>query len=115
LVRRLWPLALMESASNFRSSFSAACLFRRFWTSTSSTSPSSSTARHRYIRRPRIRTTISSKRHRPVGDDRRRRRLAAINGPNFITQQRTASRLASIPRCASSSSTSRMLSVKRKY
>lgn len=36
----------------------------------------------------------------------RRRRLAAIRGPNLITQQRTASRLTSIPRWASSSSTS---------
>jgi hypothetical protein len=29
--------------------------------------------------------------HRPVGAVRRRRRLAAISGPNLITQQRTAS------------------------
>jgi len=33
----------------------------------------------------------------------------------LITQQRIASRLTSIPRSAISSSTSRMLSVKRKY
>lgn len=46
---------------------------------------------------------------------RRRRKFAAIRGPNLITQQRTDSRLTSIARWASSSSTSRMESVKRKY
>jgi hypothetical protein len=39
---------------------------------------------------------------------------SAINGPNLITQQRTASRLTSIPRWASNSSTARMLRVNRK-
>ena len=62
------------------------------------------------------------------GADRRRRRQrrapadqptsaadAATSWPNLVTQQRTASRLASIPRWASSSSTSRALSVNLKY
>jgi len=89
-------------------------LFLRFWTRTSSTSPSSSTARQSHIRRPAIFTTISSRCHRPAGAHRRRRKFAAISGPNLITQQRIASRLTSIPRWASSSSTSRMLSVNLK-
>lgn len=49
------------------------------------------------------------------GDRRRRRKFAALSGPNLIAQQRTVSRLTSIPRWARSSSTSRMLSVSLKY
>ncbi|WP_426042415.1 hypothetical protein [Brevundimonas sp. TWP2-3-4b1] len=41
--------------------------------------------------------------------------MAAINGPNLLTQQRIASRLTSFLRSAISTSTARMLSVKRKY
>jgi hypothetical protein len=34
----------------------------------------------------------------PTGRARRRRRSAAISGPNLLTQQRLASRLTTIPR-----------------
>src|SRR5713101_8181666 len=47
--------------SSFLSSFTAAALSRLGWTMTSSTSPSLSTARHMYMRRPAIETTISSR------------------------------------------------------
>src|SRR5216683_1192054 len=55
----------------------------------SKTSPSWSTARHRYIRLPAIRTTISSRCHRSLGRGRHRRSFRAIPGPNFRTQRRT--------------------------
>jgi hypothetical protein len=48
-------------------SLQAAALFRRRWIRTSKTSPSSSTARHRYICLPAIRTTISSRYQRELG------------------------------------------------
>jgi hypothetical protein len=76
-------------------------------------SPSSSTARHRNMRRPRMRTTISSKCQRPDGHERRGRRLAdqlaELDGP-------AAHRLAAgfDPALGSSSSTSLVLSAKRK-
>ena len=38
-----------------------------------------------------------------------------MSGPNLFTQQRTASRLTSIPRWASNASTSQTLSESRKY
>src|SRR6516162_5562110 len=69
-------------------------------------SPSWSTARHRYIRFPAIRTTISSRCHRALGRGRPCRSLRAISGPNFSTQRRTVSYETSSPRSASSSSTS---------
>src|SRR3954452_19951208 len=49
---------------SLRISFWAARLSRLAWTSTSSTSPSASTARHRYICLPPMRTNTSSKCHR---------------------------------------------------
>src|SRR5437588_4321678 len=48
----------------------------------SRTSPSWSTPRHRYIRFPAIRTTISSRCHRALGRGRPCRSLRAISGPN---------------------------------
>lgn len=68
-----------------RKNLTAAALLRRFCTRTSRTSPSSSTARHMYMRMPAIFTTISSRCQRGVGDGRVRRRLRAITGPNFNT------------------------------
>jgi hypothetical protein len=50
--------------------------------------PSWSTARHRYIRSPAIRTTISSRCQRLLGRGRRLRSRRAITGPNFSTQLR---------------------------
>ena len=69
----------------------AAALFRRLWIRTSSTSPSSSTARHRYIRLPLIRTTISSRCQRELGLHRSCRKFRAITGPNLPTQRRIVS------------------------
>jgi hypothetical protein len=63
--------------SSLRSSFIAAPLLRRFCSSTSSTSPSSSTARHSHMRLPPTFTTISSRCQRPVGLQRLRRRFQA--------------------------------------
>ena len=60
--------------SSLRISRSAALLSRRLWTSMSSTSPSLSTARHRYICRPAIFTNISSRCQTPLDGPRRRRR-----------------------------------------
>src|SRR5262249_9310976 len=60
-----------------------------------------------YIRSPAIRTTISSKCQRSLGQGRRWRSRRAIAGPNFSTQRRTVSYEISSPRSASSSSTSR--------
>src|SRR6516162_8113260 len=57
--------------SSLRSKRSADRLSRLRWTSMSRTSPSSSTARHRYIRSPAMRTTISSKCQRSLGRGRR--------------------------------------------
>src|ERR1700757_3688311 len=57
----------------------------------SRTSPSWSTARHRYISLPAIRTTISSRCQRSLGRGRPRRRPRAIAGPNLSTQLRTLS------------------------
>jgi len=51
---------------------------RRGWISRSRISPSWSTASHRYIRLPAIRTTISSRCHRLPGRGRRWRRPRAI-------------------------------------
>jgi hypothetical protein len=48
-------------------------------------------ARHRYIRFPAIRTTISSRCHCALGRGRPCRSLRAIRGPNFSTQRRTVS------------------------
>jgi len=47
--------------------------------------------RHRYMRFPPIRTTISSRCHLPLGRGRPCRSLRAISGPNFNTQRRTVS------------------------
>lgn len=66
-------------------------LVPRRWTRTSSTSTSSWTARHRYIRRPAIRTTISSRCQRGLGLHRSRRRRRATAGPNFRTRRRIVS------------------------
>ncbi len=52
---------------SFRNKRIAALVLRRFWTRTSRTSPSSSTARQSHIRFPEIFTTISSRCQRPVG------------------------------------------------
>jgi len=93
--------------SSLRVSFLAAALFCLRCTRTSRTSPSSSTARHRYIRLPPMRTTISSRCHRELGRGRRRRSRRANAGPNFSTQRQMVSYETSGPRCASNSSTSR--------
>ena len=77
--------------SSLQMSLHAAALFRRRWIRTSSTSPSSSTARHRYICRPLIRTTISSKCQRELGFARSCRRFRAIAGPNLPTQRQIVS------------------------
>ena len=77
--------------SSLRISRSTARLSRRRWTSMSRTSPSWSTARHRYIRSPAIRTTISSRCQRSLGRGRRPHSRRAITGPNFSTQRRTVS------------------------
>jgi hypothetical protein len=53
---------------------------RRRWTSMSRNSPSWSMARHRYIRLPAIRTTISSRCQRSLGRGRRWRRRRADRG-----------------------------------
>jgi len=50
-----------------------------------------STARHRDIRWPAMRTTISSRCHRSLGRGRDRRSLWANPGPNLKTQRRTVS------------------------
>src|SRR5437899_11121229 len=63
--------------SSFLSSFNAAALSRLGWTMTSSTSPSLSTARHMYMHRPAIETTISSRCHLSCGVGRPRLRLRA--------------------------------------
>jgi hypothetical protein len=63
--------------SSLRISLPAAALFRRRWIRTSSTSPSSSTARHRDICLPAMRLTISSKYQRELGLHRRCRRFGA--------------------------------------
>src|ERR1700759_2475323 len=64
----------------------------------SRTSPSWSTARHKYIRFPAIRTTISSRCHCALGRGRPCRRFRAISGPNL---RRTVSQETSSPRSAS--------------
>jgi hypothetical protein len=48
-------------------------------------------ARHRYIRSPAIRTTISSRCQRLLGRGLHHRSRRAITGPNFSTQHRTVS------------------------
>ena len=48
-------------------------------------------ARHRYIRLPAMRTTISSRCHRSLGRGRRWCSRRAKKGPNFRTQRRTVS------------------------
>jgi hypothetical protein len=88
---------------SFRTSTFEAAVSRLGWTSRSSTSPSRSTARHRYMRRSWIETTISSKCQVPDGLGRSRRRLRANMGPSFRTQRRTISWEVSIPRSARSS------------
>jgi hypothetical protein len=69
----------------------AATLSCRRWSSTSNSSPSSSTARYKYMSRPLTLLTISSKCQHRLGFDRRRRKLPAIAGPTFMTQRRTVS------------------------
>ena len=54
-------------------------------------SPSSSTARHRYIRLPPIQQTISSRCQRGEGAHRRFFSRLAIRGPNLIVQHRIVS------------------------
>ena len=54
---------LSSFLSSFRKKRTAARRFRRAWTKMSRTSPSSSTARHRYCRRPLIETKSSSTCH----------------------------------------------------
>ena len=53
------------------------------WTSRSSTSPSLSTARHRYMRLPWIETTISSRCHVPVGSGSQPAQVAGERGPEL--------------------------------
>ena len=92
---------------SFRISFNAAALLRFDWIKKSKTSPSLSTARHRYIRLPRIETNISSRCHRSLGLGLHLRIRWAYRRPNFRTHRRIVSLETSIPRSASSSSTSR--------
>ena len=93
--------------SRLRISFSAAAFFRLDRTRVSRTSPSLSTAGHRYIRFPRTEMNISSRCHRQSGLGRRRRILRADAGPNFNTQRRFNSHDTSRPHSASRSSISR--------
>src|SRR5215469_15270698 len=65
------------------------------------------TPRHRYIRSPAMRTTISSKCQLSLGRGRRWRSRRATVGPNFRTQRRTVSYEMSSPRSVRNSSTSR--------
>src|SRR5438128_11208726 len=70
---------------SLRISRSAACLFRRDCTRQSSTSPSASTARHRYILLPPMETNISSRCQVADGLGRIALRRRAIIGPNTAT------------------------------
>lgn len=87
----IWMGAKPCFFSSLRINFEAAALSLRRWTSTSNTSPSSSTARHKYMSRPLTLITISPKCQRGLGFGRRRRKLPAMAGPNFTTQRRTVS------------------------
>src|SRR5258708_10729577 len=85
--------------NNLLSNFTAAALSRLGWTMTSSTSPSLSTARHMYMRRLAIATTISSRCHLPCGVGRPRLRLREgqpeLQNPSsdsFVTDLQTALR-----------------------
>ena len=87
----------------------------RCWISISSTSPSLSTARQRYLCRPPNRTTISSRCQHSSGLGRRRMRPLTNIGPNLRTHRRMLALLTSMPRSASKSSTFRKPKVKRAY
>ena len=78
--------------SNLRSNLNAAMVLRRFWTSMSKTSLSSSTARQSHIRLPEIFTTISSKCQRPVGLGPDLRRFCAKGTVNLIHLERVRAR-----------------------
>ena len=69
--------------SSFRSSLRADRAQRRRWTKKSSTSPSSSTARHSQYFRPHTRITISSRCQRALARGRLWRRFRAISRPIF--------------------------------
>ncbi len=66
---------------------SATPALRRFCTSMSSTSPSSSTACQIHTRSPAMFETISPRYQRGDGGSLRRRRLAAIFGPNSLSRR----------------------------
>ena len=76
---------------SFRISLNAASLFWLGWARTLITSTSSSTARHRYIRLPPIRTNTSSRCQVPNGWVGRDHALAAIIAPNFKTHHQIVS------------------------
>src|SRR4051812_5957250 len=101
--------------SSLRSRRLAARLSRRFWTRTSSTTPSWSTARQSQCFCPLIIRHTSSRCHLSPGQGSRRRIWLAKSCPNLRAHCRTVSWLTSMPRAASISSTMRRLSGKRKY
>jgi hypothetical protein len=78
-------------SSSFFISLIAALASRRDWTRKSRISLSLSTARRCQICRPRMTATISSKYQWLLGRGRRRRKLAAMLGPNFTNHLRMVS------------------------
>src|SRR5271156_775634 len=101
--------------SSLHRSRSAACLLRRRWTRTSSTTPTWSTARQSQCFTPVILSTTSSKCHLSPTRGRRRRIWLANGWPTLRAHCRTVSWLTMMPRAASNSSTMRSPSGKRKY
>jgi hypothetical protein len=78
-------------SSTWRRKASAALRLRRAWTRMSSTTPSSSTARHRQCLRPLRLSCTSSTCHLSPGRGRRRFRPAANMGPNLRHHNRIVS------------------------
>ena len=93
----------------------AARRFRRGCTRMSITSPSSSTARHKYCVRPCIRTNSSSRYHVSPWRPRRRRSRRAYSSSNVRHHWRIVSYVTLMPRSARRSSTSRKLRLNRWY
>src|SRR4051794_33883265 len=100
--------------SSLRSRRSAGLSSRRLCPSTSSTSPSWATARHNQCFLPAILIWTSSRCHLSPGRGSRRRISFAKPWPNLRAHWRTVSWLTVMPRAASSSSTIRRASGKRK-
>ncbi len=101
--------------SSLRSSRLPACLLRRRWTRTSSTTPAWSTAGQSQCVTPGILSTTSSRCYLSPTRGRRRRIWLANCWPNLRAHCRTVLWLTMMPRAASNSSTMRSPSGKRKY